>query len=108
MKWRATWAPDGSCLWRLMWETRPCKSAVAGTLDRFGKLDVLVNSTYFRLSKRVEELSWQEFDKAMHINLTGTLGLAREAAGVMCDGGSHPVRYMYGLVAPNLRNCRRR
>ncbi len=82
-----------------------CKAAVTQTVRRFGKLDVLVNSTYLSSDKSVEDLTWQEFDSAMHVNLTGTFMLAREAANAMRQGGNIVLfGSMYGLVAPTLRN----
>jgi NAD(P)-dependent dehydrogenase (short-subunit alcohol dehydrogenase family) len=81
------------------------KSAVAKTLQRFGRLDMLVSAIYLTYGKRVEDLTWAEFDAMMHTNLTGTFFLAREAAGAMKDGGSITLfSSMYGLVAPKLSN----
>ena len=86
-------------------DEKSCRSAVAATLERFGKLDIMVNSTWLHLNKRVEDLTWDEFDSSMHVNLTGTFFLAREAAHAMHDGGSIILfSSMYGLVAPRLSN----
>jgi NAD(P)-dependent dehydrogenase (short-subunit alcohol dehydrogenase family) len=81
-----------------------CKEAVAGTVAEFGRLDVLVNATYFSVGKRVDDLRPEEFDRANHVNLTGTFMLAREAAQAMRDGGSIVLfTSMYGQIAPDPR-----
>ena len=78
------------------------KDAIAGTLERFGRLDVMVNATCFSAGGSVEELTADQFDRANRVNITGAFLLARESAEAMCDGGSI-VMYssMYGLIAPD-------
>lgn len=78
------------------------RAAVQQTVDRFGKLDVLVNATYHAIGKRLDELSGVEFDQANHVHITGSFLLARESAGAMQRGGSI-IQYvsMYGLVSPD-------
>jgi NAD(P)-dependent dehydrogenase (short-subunit alcohol dehydrogenase family) len=80
------------------------KEAVAGTVKQFGRLDIMVNATAAAAGKLVEELNAEEFDRALHANLTGSFLLARESADCMKNGGSI-VMYssMYGRVAPDPR-----
>lgn len=70
--------------------------------EHFGSLYGLVNATYGGTGKRLEELTGDDFDRANHLNLTGSFLLAREATKHMADAGSI-VMYasMYGVVAPN-------
>jgi NAD(P)-dependent dehydrogenase (short-subunit alcohol dehydrogenase family) len=78
------------------------KNAVSQTVSEFGKLDILVNCTYYSIGKLVEDLSEEEFDKANHVNLTGSFLLAQEAGRVMQSGSSIIMfSSMYGQVAPD-------
>lgn len=80
------------------------KAVVNQTVEEFGGLHIMVNVTYTSFGKLVEELSGDEFDSAMHTNLTGAFVLARESARLMQDGGSIIMfSSMYGLVAPDPR-----
>ncbi len=75
---------------------------IKGCAARFGSLDILVNTTYLSIGKTVEELSAEEFDRSLHINVTGTFLLAREAAGAMEHGGSMVLfSSMYGQISPD-------
>ncbi len=76
--------------------------AIDSALDRYGRLDVMINSTFGSTAKSLEELSSEEFERVNRINLTGSFLLARKAARAMKDGGSI-IMYasMYGLIAPN-------
>jgi len=49
------------------------------TVERSGKLDILINTTYASIGKTVEELSVEECDSTFHLNVTGTFLLAHEA-----------------------------
>ncbi|MFB3904605.1 MAG: SDR family NAD(P)-dependent oxidoreductase [Acidobacteriota bacterium] len=74
------------------------------TVRVFGKLDVLVNATYLSVGKLVEELTGAEFDASLHVNVTGSFLLAREASRVMKPGASIVLfSSMYGQVAPDPR-----
>jgi len=80
------------------------RAAVARTVAECGRLDVLVNATFFSVGKTLDELSAEEFDRANRVNLTGAFLVAREAARVMAPGGSIVFfASMYGLVAPDPR-----
>jgi NAD(P)-dependent dehydrogenase (short-subunit alcohol dehydrogenase family) len=75
---------------------------VKGCAARFGGLDTLVNTTYLSIGKTVEELSGEEFDRSLHLNVTGTFLLAREAAEAMENGGSIVLfSSMYGQISPD-------
>lgn len=74
------------------------KEAVA----KAGALDSAINMTCYSPGKTVEELSADEFDKSMSLNLTGAFLFARECASAMKSGGSITMfSSMYGLVSPD-------
>jgi NAD(P)-dependent dehydrogenase (short-subunit alcohol dehydrogenase family) len=55
-------------------------AAVAGAIDRFGKLDVLVNNAGLGTNHDALDATEQEWDELMEVNLKGTF-LACQAAG---------------------------
>jgi NAD(P)-dependent dehydrogenase (short-subunit alcohol dehydrogenase family) len=76
------------------------KEAVA----KAGALDSAINATFYLPGKTVEELTVEEFDRSMHVNLTGAFIFARECASAMKSGGSITMfSSMYGLVSPDPR-----
>lgn len=78
---------------------------VGAAADRFGSLWGVVNATFGSTSKRFDDLSAAEFDRANRLNLTGTFVLARAAATHMRNGGSMVMfASMYGVVAPRPDN----
>jgi len=78
------------------------KEAVVKTVEKFGSLNIMVNATAAAAGKLVEELGGDEFDKALHANLTGSFFLARESAAHMKSGGNIVMfSSMYGRVAPD-------
>ncbi len=80
-------------------------SCVRTAADRFGGLWGVVNATFGSTGKRFDDLTAEEFDRANHLNLTGTFVLAREAANHMPNGGSMVMfASMYGVVAPRPDN----
>ena len=80
------------------------KNVVEQMSEEFGGLHIVANATSAAIGKLVEELSGDEFDSALHTNLTGAFVLARESACLMRDGGSIIMfSSMYGRVSPDPR-----
>src|SRR5688500_18414793 len=52
---------------------------VQQTVDELGSLDVLVNNAGIQISRHSEELSSEDFDKVLAVNLRGAFLCAREA-----------------------------
>jgi len=72
--------------------------------DEYGQLNILVNLAYTSSKGRLEDLTGEQFDKTLHINVTAGFILAREATRIMPDGGSIVMfSSMYGRVAPDPR-----
>ncbi|WP_158800243.1 SDR family oxidoreductase [Pedobacter sp. L105] len=55
------------------------KEAVKQTVDKFGKLDVIVNNAGYALVGSFEELTDKEFRQALDVNLFGTVNVIRSA-----------------------------
>jgi NAD(P)-dependent dehydrogenase (short-subunit alcohol dehydrogenase family) len=56
-----------------------CERLIADTVERFGRLDVLVNSAGIGIGGRVEDLPAKHFDLQLGVNLRGLLLVTREA-----------------------------
>ncbi len=85
-------------------EEESIHAAVNRTVTAYGKIDVLINATFYSAGQPIDELTADEFDRANRINLTGAFILARSVAGWMPDGGSMILfSSMYGQVAPDPR-----
>jgi NAD(P)-dependent dehydrogenase (short-subunit alcohol dehydrogenase family) len=61
------------------------RSAIDETNHKFGRLDCIVNAAGVIARKPSLEVSAEEFERIVRINLTGSFLLAREAARVMKD-----------------------
>ncbi len=64
------------------------QATVAAVVDRFGRLDVLVNNAGVELVKSIPETSFAEWRRLMAVNLDGVFLGTRAAIGVMGAGGS--------------------
>ena len=78
------------------------RSVVDEVVEEFGALHIMVNAAYRYVNRKFEELTVEEFDSQLHVNLTSAFIVSREAGRVMTSGGSI-VNFasMYGLVAPD-------
>ena len=56
---------------------------VARTLERFGRLDILVNNAALPLTTRFEQITGEEWRRAMEVNLTAPFLLIRAAVPAM-------------------------
>lgn len=61
---------------------------VQRTLDRFGRLDILVNNAALALSTRFERISEEEWRRAMDVNVTAPFLLIRAVLPAMKAAGS--------------------
>jgi NAD(P)-dependent dehydrogenase (short-subunit alcohol dehydrogenase family) len=71
---------------------------------KYGKLDIMVNMTYFYTKKSWTELSAADFDACMRVSLTGAFVATREVGQLMqrqCGGSIIHFSSMYGIVSPD-------
>ena len=66
-----------------------CRMLVKATVERFGKLDILVNNAAFQMShKSLDEISEEEFDRTFRTNVYANFFLSKAAAAHMQPGSS--------------------
>ena len=63
------------------------KAAVAKTAQAFGRLDILVNNAGMAIVKPVDELSLDDFDRIVAVNVKGLFVATQEAVRHMREGG---------------------
>jgi gluconate 5-dehydrogenase len=63
------------------------KAAVSKTMERFGKIDILINSAGINIRGAIESLSVEEFNKVQQVNVTGAWMACREVVPVMKKNG---------------------
>ncbi|MFU8829807.1 MAG: SDR family oxidoreductase [Phycisphaerales bacterium] len=69
-------------------EKKACDKVVEQTISEFGRLDILVHNAAWQNRKAIEELSEDELDRTMKVNIYGYLRLARAAVPHMKPGSS--------------------
>lgn len=63
------------------------KYAVADTIKRFGKIDILINSAGINIRGKIEDLSVDDFNKVQQVNVTGAWLASREVVPGMKKHG---------------------
>lgn len=64
-----------------------CRQAVARAVDRFGGLDILVNSAGVVQTRKLAEVAPDDLTSVIDVNLRGTLQMAQAAAPAMAARG---------------------
>ncbi len=63
------------------------KAAVAKTVQSFGRLDILVNNAGSMIVKSVNDLSLEDVDRIVTVNVKGLFVATQEAVRPMGEGG---------------------
>jgi NAD(P)-dependent dehydrogenase (short-subunit alcohol dehydrogenase family) len=63
------------------------KAAVGATIEKFGKIDILINSAGINIRGKIEDLSVADFNKVQEINVTGSWLACREVVPGMKKKG---------------------
>src|SRR4051794_5858218 len=66
-------------------EAESCAAAVAVTLERHGRLDVLANVAGVAAGNRIEDVSPEEWRRVIDVNLTGTFLLSQAALPALLE-----------------------
>lgn len=85
-------------------DERSVEAAISGVVEKFGRLDVLVNNAGVSNRQSVMELDEATWRKVIDTNLTGTFLCTKHAARVMKSQGSGKiinVSSVYGITAPS-------
>jgi NAD(P)-dependent dehydrogenase (short-subunit alcohol dehydrogenase family) len=81
-------------------------AAVAATVARFGRLDILVNSATTIALDPLEEIALDQFNRILATNVGGTMALSRAAAPWLRQGGHGAIinlSSIYGQLSPDQR-----
>lgn len=63
------------------------KETVRQTVERFGKIDILINSAGINIRGSIEDLSLDDFNQVQQINVTGSWLACREVVPIMKKNG---------------------
>ncbi len=82
-------------------DTELVKAAVKATMDKFGRVDILMNNAGTGAVANAEDITDQQFKNELNIDLFGTFNCAREFGKEMIKAGYGRIiniASMYGLV----------
>ncbi|MDR8390631.1 SDR family oxidoreductase [Aliifodinibius sp. S!AR15-10] len=68
-------------------ESSEVSGLIEATVEQFGKIDILVNSAGINIRGSIEELSREEFEKVMDVNVTGSWLTCKEVVPIMKEHG---------------------
>jgi acetoacetyl-CoA reductase len=64
-----------------------CERVIQEVLDQHGQLDILVNNAGITVDKTVRKMTVEDWDKVIHVNLSGAFYLSRAILQHMLDRG---------------------
>lgn len=63
------------------------KATVKNTVEKFGKIDILINSAGINIRGTIEELSLEDFNRVQMVNVSGSWLTCREVVPIMKKNG---------------------
>ncbi|MFT5449467.1 MAG: NAD(P)-dependent dehydrogenase (short-subunit alcohol dehydrogenase family) [Gammaproteobacteria bacterium] len=80
-------------------DAQACEQQVSATVERFGRIDIAVNSAGISLHKMVLDTRLEDWERVMRINLTGSFLTAKAAARAMVEQGNGGRIIMLGSIS---------
>jgi acetoacetyl-CoA reductase len=80
--------PDGSIHQGNIGSSADCERVIGEVLDQHGRLDILVNNAGITIDKTVRKMTAEDWDRVVHVNLSGAFYLSRAILQHMLDRGS--------------------
>ncbi|SDU87260.1 3-oxoacyl-[acyl-carrier-protein] reductase [Microlunatus sagamiharensis] len=77
------WLPDGAGLAADVTDGEATRALVADVVERFGRVDVLVNNAGINVEGSIEELTDDDWDRCFAVNVGGVFKMCRAVAPVM-------------------------
>lgn len=65
-----------------------CERVISEVIEQHGRLDILVNNAGITVDKTVRKMTPEEWDRVLHINLSGAFYLSRAVLNHMLERGS--------------------
>ena len=79
--------PNGSIHAGNIGSSADCERVIQEVLDRHGRLDILVNNAGITIDKTVRKMTPEDWDRVVHVNLSGAFYLSRAILQHMLDRG---------------------
>ena len=90
-------------------DTDMVRDVVAKTMERFGRIDILINNAGTGAVAPAEEITDEQFGNELNVDLFGTFKMAREVAKVAMIPAKYGriinIASMYGLVGNKIAPC---
>ena len=74
------------------------QNLVKQTMEKYGKIDILINNAGVTADARLVKMTDEQFDKVIDINLKGTFMVGQEVAKVMLEQGSGSIVNITSVV----------
>ncbi len=68
-------------------DTESIKDLVSAVVEHWGTIDILVNNAGVTSAKSIFDMTDDDFDSVIGINLSGPFRVTREVSRIMCDNG---------------------
>ncbi len=90
-------------------DTQNVKDAIKAVMDRFGRIDILINNAGTGAVAPAEDITDEQFSNELNIDLFGSFKVAREVAKVAMIPAKYGriinIASMYGLVGNKVAPC---